>query len=150
MSWEEHAALANLWASDQSFLKEVEIFGITLLYRGSWGTERPNPLGVGGKEISVCAKSRAVLWMQSRREDRRKMYPDLMLRLALEHDPGLKVEDMPSAQVGGGVDSTQAPYQRFSVKGDEEAQIATLERLEREGRRCEHFGQVIKWMHFWC
>ena len=149
MSRVEQEALAMRWATaNREFMRGIPTFGITLLWRGGDPLERPNPVGIGGEEIHVCPKARAVLWLQAQGADRRGMRPGVILRLALEQDSGLAEEIEESVSLDCGVGEVWDGYKRFSVMGGEAAQVASLERLERECR-CEHYGEVIKLLSFW-
>lgn len=148
MSRAEHEAHATKWAFDKELAAGVSTIGVTLLYRYIDPRGRPNPLGVSGLEINVLPKARAVLYLQSQRSDIRAMQPNLLLRWALEHYPGLTAEDTLAKSARLAVQSEDVQYRRFSLDGDEAAQIATLERLERDSQ-CEDYAHVIKLLCFW-
>ena len=145
MSRAEHEALVTRWTFDKGFAAGVSTIGITLLYRYIDPRGRPNPLGVSGLEINVLPKARAVLYLQSQKSDRRAMQPNLLLRWALEHYPGLTAEtESPRLAVP----SDDVQHRRFRLDVDEAAQVDTLERLERDFQ-CEDYAHVIKLLHFW-
>jgi len=147
MSRAEHEDLATKWAFDKGFAAGVSTIGMTLLYRYINPRGRPNPLGVSGLEINVLPKARTVLYLQSQRSDIRAMQPNLFLRWALEHYPGLTAEKLTESQERA-IPSEDVQYKRFSLDGDEATQVATLERLERDFQ-CEDYAHVIKLLHFW-
>jgi hypothetical protein len=93
-------------------------------------------------------KARAVLYLQSQKSDTRAMQPNLLLRWALEHYPGLTTEDTQTESLKRAVPSEDVEYKRFSLDGDEATQVATLERLEQDFQ-CEDYAHVIKLLHFW-
>jgi len=148
MSRAEHEALATKWAVDKKFAAGISTIGITLLYRYINPRGRPNPAGVSGMEINVLPKARAILYLQSQRSDVRSMQPNLFLRWALEHYPGLTAEHRWKESAKRAVPSEDVQYKRFSLDGDEATQIATLERLERDFQ-CEDYAHVINLLHFW-
>lgn len=76
------------------------------------------------------------------------MQPNLFLRWALEHYPGLTAEDTQTESPERAVPSDDWQYKRFSLDGDEAMQVATLERLEQDFQ-CEDYAHVIKLLHFW-
>jgi len=148
MSRAEHEDLATRWAFDKRFAAEISTIGITLLYRYIDPRGRPNPLGVSGLEINVLPKARAILYLQSQRSDIRAIQPNLFLRWALEHYPGLTAKDTQTESPERVVRIGDIQYKRFSLDGDEASQVATLERLERDFQ-CEVYAHVIKLLHFW-
>ena len=148
MSRAGHEALATRWAFDKSFAAGKATVGLTLLYQGNDPRERPNPLGVHGRQIHVLPKARAILYLQAQGPERRILRPHLLLRLALERYPGLVAEATQMERSNSVLDPGHKLYKRFTLDGDDAVQLATLERLERDFR-CDDYAHVVKLLHFW-